>query len=80
MNFNKSEVRWLAGYADYYQLVAVLCGLIGVPWVAVASAAAVGWAAINLGNTVKTAARYGQCVNLRFTYAGGLAGWGRFNC
>jgi hypothetical protein len=80
VNFTKGEVRWLAGYADYYQLAAVACGLIPVPWVAVACGVAVGWMAINFGNTVKTAARYGQCVNVRVGYNGGIYGWGRFSC
>lgn len=80
VNYSRSEVQTLAAYADYYALASAACSLIPVPWVRLACTATIGAIAISFARTVREAAWYGQCVNIRFTYAGTLAGWGRYYC
>ena len=81
-NFSPGDVRWLAGYADYFQLTTAACSALGpTPW-AVGCALVVGWASINIGHMFKDAAARGQCVDFKFTYGtpSQLVGWSRYYC
>src|SRR5215213_6139966 len=77
-NFTRGEVAWLARYSDAGSLANSLCALIPSRPLQVVCAVVVGWLAMSLADNVRTAARYGQCVKLNFTYVNyNLVGWGR---